>query len=438
MNRTADDSFAHVQRRHVIYVQGYDPRGLAQYYRMFRTELRKFGALYDVAVTVTRPQSAPDGAKASWSIETSGPDWQTHTTYDFLRWEDLIQRDLAWPIWRTLAYAIVIYWRLVFSGTFSRFWKAHWRFATFISYPHFMLLNEAIWAAAIAYVCAAGLRAMDVPGGFAAASGTVVFVAVLTMLLKWTERRTYLLYLMSDTIFTWQFAHRQRPDWDERIERFAHHLVDVAASADAEEVLLVGHSSGSFLGVEIMARALALDPGLGGRGPRVALLTIGGNLPIVGFHAASARFRAYLRALAVEQSIDWIDCQSRKDVMNFFPFDPIIGHGIEVGAEGRNPIIMPVRFRDIIHPNNYSRFRWQFFRVHFQFVMANERPQPYDFFMIVCGPVTLMQRVREPTAALDVVIGNGLTRAAAKRRLNSLLRRKLHGNGTRNMELRVC
>ena len=56
-----------VQHRHIIYVQGYDPRGLAQYYRMFRTELRKFGRLYQFAATISRPQSAPDGETASWT-----------------------------------------------------------------------------------------------------------------------------------------------------------------------------------------------------------------------------------------------------------------------------------------------------------------------------------------------------------------------------------
>ena len=123
------------------------------------------------------------------------------------------------------------------------------------------------------------------------------------------------------------------------------------------------------------------------------LLTIGGNFPIVGFHAASQDFRDHLRQLAVEPSIDWIDCQSRKDVMNFYPFDPIAGHGIDVGAARRNPTIVPVRFREIIKPEHYNLFRWQFFRVHFQFVMANERPHAYDFFMIVCGPVPLRERM---------------------------------------------
>src|SRR5256885_10375786 len=143
-------SLVRVQHRHIIYVQGYDPRGLVQHYRMFRTELRKFGRLYGVAATITRPEAAPDGETASWTIETSAGDWQTQTRYDFLRFEDLIQRDLAAPIWRTVLQAIWIYWRLVFSGTIARFWQAHWRFATFITYPHGMLVGEAVWALAIA------------------------------------------------------------------------------------------------------------------------------------------------------------------------------------------------------------------------------------------------------------------------------------------------
>jgi hypothetical protein len=434
VERTAENSNARVRNRHVIYVQGYDPRGLSPYYRMFRTELRKFAGLYGLTSTITRPKSAPDGAMASWVIETSGPDWQTRTAYDFLRFEDLIQDDLQWPIWRTLMHAILIYWRLVFAGTLRRFWRAHWRFATFISYPHFALLNEAIWAAGIAWAFAAGLSAIGAPAGFDIAAGCAVFVAALGMLLKYTERRTYLLYLMSDTIFTWRFSHRQRPDWDDRIDAFAQHLVDIAAASDTDEILLVGHSSGSFLGVEIMARALAIDPDLGRHGPKIVLLTLGGNLPIVGFHAVSEQFRAHLARLAIEPSIDWVDCQSRKDVMNFFPFDPIRGHGLDVGPAKRNPVIVAVRFRDIISPANYKRFRWRFFRVHFQFVMANERPHAYDFFMIACGPLSLQKRVFHPTAALDLATGDPLTRARAWSQFESHPAGTIPPRGTALME----
>ena len=73
---------------------------------------------------------------------------------------------------------------------------------------------------------------------------------------------------------------------------------------------------------------------------------------------------------------------------------------------GAIPRSSPVRFRDIIKPEHYEKFRWQFFRVHFQFVMANERPNAYDFFMIVCGPVPLSERMAVPDAALAVATGD--------------------------------
>ena len=408
-----------VQHRHIIYIQGYDPRGLPQYYRMFRTELRKFGRLYQLSATLSRPQGASDGEIASWTIETKADDWQTRTRYDFLRFEDFIQRDLASPIWRTVFQAVWIYWRLVFTGTITRFWHANWRFATFITYPHFLLLLEAVCAAALAFAFGRALDAIGIPNLFSIAAAIAVFVAILGTVLKYTENQTYLLYVLSDTIWTWEFSHRARPEWDQRIDRFAQHLVKVARESDAEEIVIVGHSSGSFLGTEMLARALQLDPALGRHGPRIVLLTIGGNFPIVGFHAVSQPFRDHLRMLAVEPSIDWIDCQSRKDVMNFYPFDPVEGHDINAGDARRNPKIVSVRFRDIIKPEHYNAFRWKFFRVHFQFVMANERPHAYDFFMIVCGPIFLSARMAVPDAALAVATGDPAAREWAWKRIES-------------------
>jgi hypothetical protein len=392
-----------VQHRHIIYIQGYDPRGLAQYYRMFRTELRKFSRLYQLSATISRPKVAPDDEIASWTIETEAEGWTTRSTYDFLRFEDFIQRDLASPIWRTVSRAVFFYWRLVFNGTMARFTRANWRFATFITYPHFILLLEALGVAAFAFVFEKGLQALGLPLLLSAPLAFALFVLVLGSMLKYTENQTYVLYLLCDWIWTWEFARQQRPEWDERIDRFADYLCKVARTSNADEIIIVGHSSGSFLGTEMLARALKRDPALGKHGPRVVLLTLGGNYPIVGFHDAAQHFRDHLRELAVEPSVEWIDCQARKDVMNFFQLDPLLSHDIDVGAARCNPKIVPVRFREVIDPSHYNLFRWQFFRVHFQFVMANERPHAYDFFMIVCGPVPVRERMACPEAALTVV-----------------------------------
>jgi hypothetical protein len=279
------------------------------------------------------------------------------------------------------------------------------------------MLAEAICVGLVGWGVLTGLKVLGVPDPVSIAVTAGLAITAMGTVLKYTEKRTYVLYLLSDTIWTWQFSHRQRPDWDQRIDRFAQHLVDVARTSQAQEIVLVGHSSGSFLGVELLARALKLDPSIGRHGPRIVLLTIGANFPIVGYHKASHEFRDHLRDLAVEPSIDWIDCQARKDVMNFFQFDPLAAHGIDVGTARRNPTIVPIRFREIIRPENYNAFRRKFFRVHFQFVMANQVPHAYDFFMIVCGPVPLRERMAAPETALAVATGDATAREWAWKQL---------------------
>ena len=90
---------------------------------------------------------------------------------------------------------------------------------TFITYPHIVVLLEAFCAAAIAFVFETGLDALGVPRLFSIAAAAAVFVALMGLTLKYTENNTYALYLLSDTIWTWEFSHRERPEWDERIDR---------------------------------------------------------------------------------------------------------------------------------------------------------------------------------------------------------------------------
>src|SRR5215470_15526763 len=117
---------------------------------MFRTELRKFEKLYGVTSRISRPQNITESEIASWSIETEADDWRTRTTYDFLRFEDFIQRDLALPIARIVAHTIWIYLLLILHGTVFRFMKANWRFLTFITYPHIVFWCEVAILAVLA------------------------------------------------------------------------------------------------------------------------------------------------------------------------------------------------------------------------------------------------------------------------------------------------
>jgi hypothetical protein len=87
----------------------------------------------------------------------------------------------------------------------------------------------------------------------------------------------------------------------------------------------------------------------------------------------------------------WIDCQFRKDVMSFIKFDPVEGVGVHVGARRRNPLTWRLPFKDMLSPKDYRRLRWKFFRVHFQYIMASDRPCPYDYVLLIGGPVAIAE-----------------------------------------------
>jgi pimeloyl-ACP methyl ester carboxylesterase len=245
-----------------------------------------------------------------------------------------------------------------------------------------------------------------------------VVVTSTLLLIHWTERWSYMLYLFDDIVSHCQYARRQRPDWEQRYDVFADYLIEAAMTSGVDEIVVVGHSSGSFVALDVLMRALARDPDLGRHGPHIVFLTVGSNIPAVGLHPAAGWIRDCLACLAVEPSVDWIEYQSRKDVMSFYRFDPIAGHGIDVGAARRNPQILSVRFRDIMKPESYSTFRWRFLRIHFQFLRANERAAAYDYFMIVCGPFSLPLRAQRPKDVLEAAAGDAAVSEAAWQRLD--------------------
>jgi pimeloyl-ACP methyl ester carboxylesterase len=191
-----------------------------------------------------------------------------------------------------------------------------------------------------------------------------------------------------------ELAHRRRPDLHTRIGEFARRIVVKARAGDVDEILVVGHSAGGTILIPLLARALELDAHFADAGSSVTALALGSNLPLAALHPDGDDFRNAIRRVAVEPSLTWIDCQARKDVVNFQDCDMVAGLGVETGSEQRNPLYWNVRFRDVVSAQFYPRLRWNLFRMHYQFIMANDLRTPYDYFMFVCGPARLLDWAR--------------------------------------------
>jgi pimeloyl-ACP methyl ester carboxylesterase len=238
---------------------------------------------------------------------------------------------------------------------------------------------------------------------------TIVLAAGLAWAAQPWLRKAYVYHVLDDWIFHWQDTLGRRPDFDARLDRFGRHLAAAARDSSVEEILVVGHSTGAIVAIECVARALARDPKLGRHGPGLALLTIGARVPISALWSSARRLREAIARVATEPSLLWVEYQAPQDPFHAFRFDPVRDLQLDLGARARaNPVIRSARFKQTLLPHTYRRLRLQFFRLHFQFLMANERPGECDYLMIACGPVSLADRIRDPQQAVIDAYGAGV------------------------------
>jgi hypothetical protein len=391
-----------VRKRLVIYIQGFEPRGLTEYYNIFRREFARACALYSLTGKVGIPRENSKRFTVEWDVTTSGNGWQVETRYNFLRWDDIIRQDLARAVWWKIVQLYRTIGVAMLNGAFRRMLRADWRFSLFALLPLVLITAWIFFGTFFGVLCMNLVTRLGAPEFVAKLVGSITGVGGFASILWLTEPMTKLLQRCDAAATTDQIINRKHKAIEQRVIAFADDVVDAVRKSDADEVVIAGHGLGAALAIDVLGRALIREPTLGEDGPRVALLTLGANLPVVGFDPEAGWFRNRLRQLAVAPGIDWIDVQSRDDALNFCPFDPVTGHDIVLEAdERRNPYVVAISFRDLWKPGTFGRRRWRLLEGHFQYLLANERlGAAYDYYLICCGPLDLMTRATKPQEAI--------------------------------------
>ncbi len=123
--------------------------------------------------------------------------------------------------------------------------------------------------------------------------------------------------------FSSQFMRSQRPDAEALLQRFASRIVDKAEAERYDEIILIGHSTGGMLILDVAARCLSLDPDFSQRAPEVSILTLGSTALKAGYSKAAKEFRKRMRQLIAEPHLRWVEVQCLTDPINFYKTDPV-------------------------------------------------------------------------------------------------------------------
>ena len=292
-----------IRRRHVLYVEGYDPQGAEGYHNLFSRSFKRFLKNWPLTTNVSDLQIDSDDL-AHWTIDAAGPNWQVSTRYDFLRQEQMIRANMAEPMWRQVPRALGWMLNYLFTGTLFRVYRASHQYGIALTTFQIMLVW---WLVAVRPGRLADRLAGDAVRRWAARvrrrSSASSRRLVCFKLLRPLADRFFVVQINSHWPYLLEYARGGPSCWDRCIEAGAQRLVEIARANAADEIVVVGHSGGGVTAPAVVARALELDPELGRHGPRVVLLTPGSLMPGIGLHRGAvegaSRHRAH-RGRAVD------------------------------------------------------------------------------------------------------------------------------------------
>lgn len=112
---------------------------------------------------------------------------------------------------------------------------------------------------------------------------------------------------------------------------------------------------------------------------------------MVSFLPGAGRLRADLAFLSQVPGLTWVDVTAPGDGCAFALCDPVAVSGA-AGPGKRWPLVLSAAFTRTLSPARWKALRWRFFRLHFQYLCAFDRPGDYDYFRITAGPLTLAAR----------------------------------------------
>ena len=81
-----------------------------------------------------------------------------------------------------------------------------------------------------------------------------------------------------------------------KLDRTARELVEAARDSEADEIVVIGHSLGAVLAIDLLDRALQLEPRWRRKARAIVLISVGSSILKIGLHSAAGSIPRRRRA----------------------------------------------------------------------------------------------------------------------------------------------
>ncbi|MBC2777910.1 alpha/beta hydrolase family protein [Parasphingopyxis marina] len=378
-----------VKKRLVLYLSGFDPRGVRYYHQLYRTEAAKQAEVSGYEIDVGKRERLGEHMYR-WNVGSTQDGETVETEYVYCEWDDIVR--LFWVkkpaklAWITLTSS----WKAWLAGVFVKTFQWSWPAGMTATMPGFVILFLLLFGLGLSGAGFAAFGPIGLAAGLAIGFGLfwLAYRMEQKFNLTWVGR-----------IVNFHIEEERSPTniLDKRRDAFGDYLAARLKDGDVDEILVAGHSYGAAIAIATVARALEQMPE---NAPKLSLLTLGQTIMWLAWLPEAKAMREEIAAVAETDAVDWLDISAPPDGACFALVDPYTAIG-DRNPGRKNPKLLNAKFHEIMPDAEFDRKSRDWMRLHFQYIMAAARPSDYDYFAITAGPRTLAERFAHRPSVRD-------------------------------------
>jgi len=376
-----------IRNRSIYHFYGYDPRGARFYDQLIRTNIKaQSGPAKRYPTPSMRRES--DQQFTRFHISNTAEGAPPETTLAIMRWERFVAETMI----RSNARLVMNGYRLLLAGAVNEvgvnLLRISWKMVG-------IMLGLFLIPLGISLILGLGFVLLTADLSAGVLIGGCLALLVATHLIYWF----ILMGLMYPRFFLWGMSFYcsvgglsrrlddELPKFEAILDRAAASIAEEMQRDPEREFVLVGHSAGAILAIEVAGRLLEQHDGALAK--RLRLITLGGAWTFLTAHAGKRadKHREYVAALIASPRFEWADVVAREDVLSVTDTVekmPLILRKEPPKMQGfwyLNP-----HYTKILSYRYWRRNALNFVVMHFQYLLTPEVSGRYDYLNFIFSP----------------------------------------------------
>ena len=367
---------------------------------MMRQQHRYYARRFNVPMRISplNKNERPDSHFSSFTLEADWPEGKTRTQYYVSDTQQEVEREAARSDFTRFPSYLYWYFRFFLNGVLPSLFKRQIRAGIVFSVPLIGLILRLLLTLVL-FIIAANLISIVqatewlsyVLMGFA---GLLIILTV-----GWFGnylKKFYEPHLADSLIFQCKLTSNNTATLEREITRFSKEAIEIIESEKPDEVLVIGHSCGTFHSIPVYKALLEVHQSTEHyTNYKMLHTTFGSLIPYTVSYKKNHLFRECCRELLENKQTHWIEYFAPQDPFSvpFIRLDQDYDFDLTTPLPARYEI-RSAAFGDIFSAKKLDQFKYNPLRMHFQYLTANDVAGSFDFFYMITHPQALLNNLR--------------------------------------------